>query len=193
MTREHFFEKETFMGGWYIDDKICDRLISFFNSNKKHSCEGVIVGEKGPYVDKRVKDSSDLIISPNCDQQPILDYRNELQKVLENYIEKYPAVNEIARYDIMEQINLQYYPKSGGYKTWHCERINKNVSNRVLVFMTYLNDVEDGGTAFQNQNMICPAKKGLTIIWPGEWTHMHRGIASNTTEKYIITGWYSYV
>ena len=32
-------------------------------------------------------------------------------------------------------------------------------------------------------------KKGLTVIWPAEWTHTHRGIASMTQDKYIVTGW----
>jgi len=63
--------------------------------------------------------------------------------------------------------------------------------NRLFAFMTYLNDVPDGGTEFLYQNMTVRAEKGLTLIWPSAWTHMHRGRVSNTKEKYIITGWYS--
>ena len=43
------------------------------------------------------------------------------------------------------------------------------------------------------QKLKTPAKKGLTIIWPAEWTHTHRGIVSNTKEKIIVTGWYNFV
>jgi hypothetical protein len=32
--------------------------------------------------------------------------------------------------------------------------------------MTYLNDVDDGGTDFLYQKLTTPAKKGLTLIWP---------------------------
>ena len=32
-------------------------------------------------------------------------------------------------------------------------------------------------------------KKGLTLIWPADWTHTHRGVISQTKEKTIITGW----
>ena len=35
-------------------------------------------------------------------------------------------------------------------------------------------------------------KKGLTVLWPTDWTYTHRGIASPSQLKYIITGWYSY-
>jgi len=35
-------------------------------------------------------------------------------------------------------------------------------------------------------------RKGLTLIWPADWTHHHRGVVSPTQEKYIITGWFSF-
>ena len=35
-------------------------------------------------------------------------------------------------------------------------------------------------------------KKGLTIIWPADWTFKHRGITSPTETKWICTGWLSY-
>ena len=59
--------------------------------------------------------------------------------------------------------------------------------------MTYLNDVPNGGTEFLFQKLKVPAKKGLTLIWPTDFTHAHRGIISKTNEKYIITGWFNYV
>ena len=65
--------------------------------------------------------------------------------------------------------------------------------DRCLVFMTYLNDVEDGGTSFKYQDIDIPAKKGLTLIWPAYWTHTHKGIISNTKEKYIVTGWLNFL
>ena len=58
--------------------------------------------------------------------------------------------------------------------------------------MTYLNDVPKGGTEFYHQKIKTKAEKGLTVIWPSDWTHTHRGIISNTHEKYIVTGWLSY-
>ena len=57
--------------------------------------------------------------------------------------------------------------------------------------MTYLNDVEDGGTEFYYQKLKTKAKKGLTLIWPTDFTHTHRGIVSKTKEKYIVTGWFT--
>ena len=47
--------------------------------------------------------------------------------------------------------------------------------------------------AHQYQNKTFKAKKGDTLIWPSGWTHTHRGIVSQTQEKYIITGWWSFL
>ena len=30
---EHIFPKESFIGGWYIPEKICDDLINYFDKN----------------------------------------------------------------------------------------------------------------------------------------------------------------
>ena len=94
-----------------------------------------------------------------------------------------------------EKYNLQKYPPGGGFKIWHFENDFSSKLNwhRGLVFMTYLNDVEDGGTEFLYQNLTIPAKKGLTLIWPAFFTHTHKGQISKTKEKYIVTGWFNHI
>jgi hypothetical protein len=65
---------------------------------------------------------------------------------------------------------------------------------RALVFMTYLNDVTDGGeTQWLYQGKEMKPKKGLTVLWPTDFTHTHRGIVSLTQSKTIATGWYNYL
>ena len=60
--------------------------------------------------------------------------------------------------------------------------------------MTYLNDVTDeGGTEWMYQDVKLDARKGLSVIWPSDFTHTHRGIVSPTQEKWIATGWFSYI
>jgi hypothetical protein len=36
-------------------------------------------------------------------------------------------------------------------------------------------------------------KKGLTLIWPADWTHFHKGIPAPNEEKMIVTGWYDLI
>ena len=63
------------------------------------------------------------------------------------------------------QFNFQKYPKGGSYNSWHCERGSKFSSRRMLVFMTYLNECEDGGeTAFLYQKYKMKPEKGLHLF-----------------------------
>ena len=108
----------------------------------------------------------------------------------------YPYVNEYSEWGIIEKINIQKYEPKQGYFGWHTERARPVApeSSRHMVFMTYLNDVSDGGeTEFYHQKIKVKPEKGLTLIWPADWTHTHRGITSFTEPKYIITGWFNFL
>ena len=86
--------------------------------------------------------------------------------------------------------NIQKYVPGGHFKLPHTERTSINTLHRLFAFMTYLNDVEDGGsTTFVHQNLEIQPERGKTLIWPAEWTHAHRGNVVNLGVKYIITGW----
>ena len=62
--------------------------------------------------------------------------------------------------------------------------------HRIFAWMTYLNDVDDGGTTdFDYYKVKVKPKMGKTLIWPAEWTHAHRGTVLKGGKKYIITGW----
>ena len=55
--------------------------------------------------------------------------------------------------------------------------------------MTYLNDVSDGGeTEFFHQKLKVKPVKGKTVLWPTDFTHLHRGNPPYEA-KYIATGW----
>ena len=57
--------------------------------------------------------------------------------------------------------------------------------------MIYLNDVEEGGeTEFLYQRKKLKPTKNRAVIWPGSYTHLHRGNPPMET-KYILTGWYT--
>jgi len=185
---EYKIKSNSFIGGWYISKEICDSLINYF----KNSEEKQTIGLSGYGLDKTIKDSIDLSINYNNFNQPIKSYRDELHKCLLEYCKKFYYVNEISKFGILENYNIQYYKQGGGFKKYHFERSIPKNSKRVLVFMTYLNDVKNGGTDFLYQKIKTPAKKGLTLIWPTDWTHTHKSIISNNNEKYIITGWYSF-
>ena len=72
--------------------------------------------------------------------------------------------------------NLQRYKPGQHFKKIHTERSSLENLHRIFAFMTYLNDVQEGGsTYFSHYDLEIQPSKGLTLIWPAEWTHAHRG------------------
>ena len=195
---EYKLEHKNHMGAWFIDEIICDKILKFFYDNPKfhHKGKSYFPDKKTNNTvieyDKDVKESLEMEITFDVFEKPLDEYRDSLQKVLDNYIKRYDYLNTMQAFNINENYKIQTYPKGGGFKQWHVENTSPNLSKRVLVFMTYLNDVPDGGTMFKDQDIIVPAKKGLTLIWPAGFTHVHKGQITDKYEKQIVTGWYSY-
>ena len=145
-------------------------------------------------VVKDVKESTDIMIQPEDTFEPFGEYRHHLQKCIEEYQKKYTSIGMYARFNIAQPYLIQHYPKGGGFKIWHFENAGyPQIIKRKLVFMTYLNDAPNAGTEFKYQKLTTPCKKGLTLIWPAEFTHTHRGVISKTHKKTIITGWFEVI
>jgi hypothetical protein len=189
----------SFMGAWFLEDMtVCDDLIKYFQNNKDKQQPGEAGDPEsfGPKIIPAIKDSVDMFFMPGEDIDVWTKYTKELEKCIAEYIQLYPRCTSTDRWGFYEATNLQFYPPGGGYKAWHSERVCSvdPYPLRHLVFMTYLNDVEDAGeTEFLHQRVKIKPVKGLTLIWPADWTHFHRGIPSPTQEKYIITGWLSFL
>ena len=188
--REHNINSKcNFLQGYYIDnDTIIDGVIKHFNNQKK--VKG-LSGDNG--VNKKVKDSLDVHVLPR--EIPLyndlVDYYNELAKCLNEYKKKYLfSYKDKEHFKINDNSNIQMYKPGGGYHAWHCERQTLDSADRHLVFMTYLNDVKQGGeTEFYYQKIKVKPEKGLTLIWSADWTFTHRGNTTIDENKYIITGW----
>ena len=179
----------SFINGINIDKSFCDTVINHFKSNIHKAKQGrVYQNESGKdVINKTFKDSLDLdfIDDDLCDA-----FNPHLTNAIKEYENQYKILKDLSSYSIIENPRIQYYIKGSGFKNWHCERGAH--LNRMLVWMVYLNDVEDGGTEFKYQKIKVPARKGLFLMWPPDFTHTHRGIISHTKEKYILTGWLGY-
>jgi 2OG-Fe(II) oxygenase superfamily len=92
-------------------------------------------------------------------------------------------------------IQMQKYAKGEGhYAYWHCETYpdqrRDEALHRALLFMVYLNDVDEGGeTEFFHQQRRLQPKAGTLVIAPAGFTHTHRGCMPVSGDKYILTSW----
>ena len=183
-----------------LSKEVCEKFIKNFETsplvNKGH------VFTNGKIIDiPEIKSSSDITFNPAYLYHPIWgDLLKRLVSTIEEEVNEYTLKFSKGLYNISEfrldpLFNIQRYHPGEGYHTFHCERgaNSKNLS-RVLVWMIYLNDVTDGGqTEFYYQNHKETAEQGKIVIWPSDWTHIHRGITSPTQTKYILTGWFSHI
>lgn len=174
------------------DLTVCDKLVNYYK-NSKNKFQGNSGGRNGEYCfDKTIKDSTEVFLE---ESEELFLYLEQLGEAVKQYTKKYPMSDYYAPWNIVDMIHIQHYKPNGGYFGWHTERTTNlgNQAGRHLVFMTYLNDVTDAGeTEFYHQNIKIQPKKGLTLIWPADWTHTHRGIKSPTQDKYITTGWFNF-
>lgn len=188
-----------FIGGWFLRDlSICDELIDFWKQHPDYQRPGVsgYTDMDGGRVNTDIKDSIDITLTTQNPPPVLKNYVQQLQEVMNCYKEKFTWAGAYSSYALMEPVNLQYYKPGGGFKQWHTERTESHFPSvtRHLVFMTYLNDVDDQGeTEFYYQNIKVKPVKGLTLIWPADWTYTHRGVPSPSQEKFIITGWYNFI
>ena len=172
-----------------LSNEECQIIIDEFEDNKHLHIDG----KSGGGIQPHVKKSTDISYHITDDSKTTKIITSSLVKHLEEYKKKYPEVDKLMAWKFHENFNVQRYkPKEGYYKT-HCEVVGMNGrENRVLVWMFYLNDVDNGGTKFTTYNAIINAKKGRLVIWPAYWTHMHCGVISDNQTKYIATGWYTF-
>ena len=179
-----------FIGSWILENTdMCDEIVNFFEANPADQGAGAIGGG----VDESQKKTTDIPIKPKQLEQEKYKIFNTYIKNIVNcfndYKEQWPFLNTIKGMEI-GTFNLQKYSPGGHFSAVHTERDNSANMHRVLAFMTYLNDVEDGGeTSFHYYDIKVQPKKGKTIIWPAEWTHAHSGGLVKKGSKYIVTGW----
>ena len=179
-----------FIGSWILKDTdMCDEIVNFFEANPAYQGAGSIDGG----VDESLKKTTDIPIKPKQLEQEkykiFNTYINNVVNCFNDYKEQWPFLNTIKGMEI-GTFNLQKYSPGGHFSAVHTERGSSSTMHRVLAFMTYLNDVEEGGeTSFHYYDINVQPKKGKTIIWPAEWTHAHSGGIVKQGCKYIVTGW----
>ena len=189
--KEYKLPYESFVAGYMAPKRLCDDIVKYYKDNKEKRYVGTVATFE---VVKDVKESTDIMIQPEDTFEPFGEYRHHLQKCIEEYQKKYTSIGMYARFNIAQPYLIQHYPKGGGFKIWHFENAGyPQIVKRKLVFMTYLNDAPNAGTEFKYQKLTTPCKKGLTLIWPAEFTHTHRGVISKTHKKTIITGWFEVI
>ena len=159
----------------------CNILIGEFEKAKQSSITTI----HDPNM--RRKDTSFLLYDSNKDLND--DFNQILNKYITQYTDDFPLLKDykfVSFHNKMQETEL-----SGGYHNWHCENNEIMTSSRILTWLFYLNDVDEGGeTELLYQSIRVKPKAGRLVIFPAYFTHAHRGNPPISNTKYIATGWY---
>jgi len=174
-----------------LDSEICDNIIERFESDNR-----IYPGVTGGGVNLNVKKTKDLFISTlkewsDIDKILCQQLNIGLQKylnVLRNMCDHLWFDSSIK--DIGYQV--QRYKKRDGFYSWHNDFLTyPNNDYRVITFIWYLNDVNEGGETYFLSGKIIP-KKGKLVLFPATWNYLHKGSIPISNDKYIVTGWFLY-
>jgi len=182
-----------------LHKEVCRDIIQTFELSTDRQQKGQVYTQSSEQ-NSNIKDSMDMSFIPEDLKDPIWGrLLHNIVDIVERGLEDYKirfqkGLTQVDPFRISQGFNIQRYRPSQAFHGYHCERAGIPHSERILVWMIYLNDVTDRGeTEFYYQHHFERPEEGKLVIWPSDWTYLHRGIPSPTQTKYIITGWVQYV
>ena len=180
-----------------LSQELCDKFISFTD---KYNDIGFGISRPANRQSKSIADDTALFLGHMILSQELKScgelydaFIKELWGVYDRYKDTYAvALDNVVTGPLhVFETKIQKTSPGQGYHSWHYESASRDVADRLLVYTAYLNDVEEGGeTEFLYQHTRVKPKRGTITIFPGSFTHTHRGNPPLSGDKYIITGWF---
>ena len=191
MDKQYYIDNHIGVFKNFMTDKLINSYITFFNNCEE---QGAVYPRKED--ETLVSDSAISTIMGSVNTA--LTYSNKpfiemfFKDVYPLYTQKYSYLKNLATHNILE-VKIQKTKVGEGYHVWHCENAEMKARNRIFAFSVYLNDVAEGGeTEFLYQKCRFKPEKNTMLVWPSQFTHVHRGNPPLSNDKYIITGWVEY-
>ena len=170
-----------------LSKELCDKIIELFLKEKnKHD------GYTSSGIKKEIKNTTDFHLKNsktlewlNIDKQ----LYNILNKCLIKYRDKYDAFKGYNKIDDTG-FQIQRYVKNEGFYVYHHDFFVEQKKHRILTFLFYLNDVEEGGeTEFFYGKIKVKPETGKCVLFPASWTFPHKATMPLSNDKFVVTGW----
>jgi hypothetical protein len=194
--KEFIFEIEN-----SLSKQECEDIINIFEKNKEKQYQGVIGSYSSTSIDKDTKLTIDMSIKDVEDFESIkILLIHKVKDGINKYIYNIDPSFNIFFFDKIfcsityESFLIHKYIKNEGYFKYHndfnIEKICENkYKYRILNYLFYLNDVDEGGeTEFFGNTTVKP-KCGKLLFFPSEWFFPHKGNIPISNDKYVIAGW----
>ena len=190
MDKQFYIDNHIGLFKNFMPNKLIEGYVDYFNKCEQ---EGAVYPRKVDETlvsDNGIDTIRDLNVSMTYVNKPFIEmFFNEVYPL---YVKKYSFLKQLNQHTILE-VKIQKTKVGEGYHMWHCENAAMKARNRILAFSVYLNDVTEGGeTEFLYQKCRFKPEKNTLLVWPAQFTHVHRGNPPLSNDKYIITGWVEY-
>lgn len=194
------FERYVYQNPNSISNEICDIIIAYFEEE-----ESRYKGVTSQGLNEDVKNTIDFVI-PNqeeetkwtkiCElltcqlQENITEYMKSLKSHPNFLSDDYRFL--YAKYLSEDNYQIQKYKKGEGKYVYHEDSSIdwERQRYRVITFLWYLNDIEEGGETEILGDILVKPERGKLLLFPACWTFPHRGKIPISSDKYIITGWF---
>jgi len=186
-----------------IPDELCKDIIKFYYEEGVNHYDGVTHGG----VNKNVKDTTDYVIpfNPELNSKWVKINKflsEELYRNLKLYIYNLQEIPEFSseingiKYNMFDvnyftdsAFMIQKYEKQKGRYIYHHDFSLLDTKYRVITYLWYLNDVDDGGETEIWNNFKIKPERGKLLLFPSHFTVPHCGKMPISSDKIIITGW----
>jgi hypothetical protein len=175
-----------------LDKESCLNIIKYFENNPNKQYRGIVGYKK--LVDENQKLTTDMTFPLPYNEDGIeTEFLNmlliELNKNVKDYILNTSLSDKNDKL-ILKTIQIQKYTKDVGIFETHtdCE-CEDGKTYRVITFIWYLNDVDNGGETEFFGNYLIKPEQGKLLLFPSDWFIPHKGRIPISSDKYIVTGW----
>jgi|TARA_R110000737_G_scaffold289214_1_gene295805 hypothetical protein len=191
---ENKMKIEQFIGTFpnIITDDLCSEWVKWFNELSEQNLTMSAMEQTGLAGSARkdevidIPDGLTATCFPKGLCQPLWQNISECYKIYHN---ECSVENQLTSHDFKAH---RVHP-TGGYHVWHHEQSYFS-PDVVLAWMIILEAPKRGGeTEFLHQSIRIEPKVGQLSIWPGCFTHKHRGNPPLEGQKTYLTGWFDLV
>lgn len=169
--------------------ELCERLVARFEADPARKPSSINIA--GYQTTSQVRQGTSVICDMSTDWKPLIDQVvPAMQKAVQAFARTYPAMANVIKEGLhctgpmIERVD----PGQGFH--WHSDQTAQS-PERVLTSLIYLRTIKDGGeTEFLQQKRFIKPEAGKLALFPGAWTHLHRGIPPVHETKYVLSSFW---
>jgi hypothetical protein len=167
MDKQYYIDNHIGLFKNFMPDQLIDDYTNYFNKCEQQGAVYPRREDEMLVSDNAIDTIRDTNVAMTYNNKPFIDMF--FKDVYPLYVQKYSYLKKLATHNILE-VKIQKTKVGEGYHFWN----------------------EGGETEFLYQKCRFKPEKNTLLVWPSQFTHIHRGNPPLSNDKYIITGWVEY-